>query len=186
MISSLFPHSIQAAKWLAVGLAGLVLLYLGDYVGDSFEPEREPAPPDTVTRERTITRTDTVTQTVPDKVIRYDTVRSVDTVRITVPDTSQIMGVIEPSPLDLSDDRATLTYYDPDAGRYVQNEYAIPKDRWALFPEVSARTTPLGIEASAAIGLRWRDWTVTAGYTTMAGERGVTAGVRWRPVEWSW
>ena len=40
--------------------------------------------------------------------------------------------------------------------------------------------------ATAAAGLRWRDWTLTAGYAFAREHRGVTVGLRWRPVRATW
>jgi len=124
MISTLLPHSIQAAKWLGAAVLAVALMVVGDYVGDSFESERKPAPPDTIEKERTITRMDTVTETVPEAVIRYDTVRTTDTLRVPVPTDFEMQGVIPPRPLDISSDEATLTYWTGE--RWQQNVYDLP------------------------------------------------------------
>jgi len=116
-----------AALGLLVLALGLVAV--GRWWGRATTPQPNTAPPDTVTRTRELVKRDTVTQTVPETVIRYDTVRATDTVRIAVPDSARIKGIIEPSPLDLTEGEATLTYYDPAAGRYMQDVYDIPADR---------------------------------------------------------
>jgi len=184
MTSTLLPHSIQAAKWLGAAVLAVALMVAGDYVGDSIEPDRQPAPPDTIEKERTITRTDTVTETVPRTVIRYDTVRATDTMRVPVPSDFDMMGVVPQQPLDLNDSEATLTYWTGD--RWQQNVYDLPDENWALWPEVEIRTTPIGLEATGALSLRYRKVRLSAGYTTIAGERGFTAGLAVRPFTLTW
>jgi len=158
-------------------------MVVGHYVGDRFEPDRAPAPPDTIERTRTITRTDTVTEAVPRTVIRYDTVRATDTLRVPVPTDFDMMGVVPQKPLDIGPDEATLTYWAGD--RWQQNVYDLPDEPWGLWPAVEIRTTPVGLEATPSVGLRWQDWTLTAGYM-FARKRGVTVSLRWRPVELTW
>ena len=140
---------------------------------------------DTVGVEHAITKRDTVTETVPRTVVRYDTVREVDTVRQAVPTDMSIQGVIPPSPVDIGEE-TRLTYYDTDAQRWTQNRYDIPKDRWHLWPAVEIRTTPVGLQATAAANLRWKKATVSAGYMQAPSRRGVTLGVELRPFTISW
>jgi hypothetical protein len=40
------------------------------------------------------------------------------------------MGTIETRPVDITDGTATLTYFR--GGRYVQNKYDLPTDRWGV------------------------------------------------------
>jgi len=115
-------------------------------------PPQEAAPPDTITKERTITRTDTVTEAVPETVIRYDTVQTTDTLKIPVPAETDFMGVVPPSPLDLTDDQATLTYFDGE--RWIQQEYDVPRDTWRL--DFSAHSTALQSAAVAMTSLQVR------------------------------
>lgn len=150
------------------------------------QPERakQAAPPDTVTKKRTITKRDTVTETVPRTVIRYDTVRATDTLRVPVPADFDMMGAIPQQPLDIGSDEATLTYWTGQ--RWQQNIYELPDEPWALCPEVEIRTTPVGLEAAGTLSLRYRKVTLSAGYTTIAGERGFTAGLAVRPFTLTW
>jgi len=184
MISTLLPHSVSAAKWLGAAVLAVALMVAGDYVGDSFEPDRQPAPPDTIEKERTITRTDTVTEAVPETVIRYDTVRATDTLRVPVPTDFNMMGVVPQRPLDISSNEATLTYWTGD--RWQQNVYDLPDEPWALWPAVKTRTTPVGLAATGRLSLRYRKVTLSAGYTTIAGERGFTAGLAVQPFTITW
>jgi len=186
MISTLLPYSADAVKWLGAAVLAVALMVAGDYVGDSLKPDRKPVPPDTIEKERTITRTDTVTETVPRTVIRYkqDTVRATDTVRVPVPADFEMMGVVPQQPLDIGSGQATLTYWTGD--RWQQNVYDLPDENWALWPEVEIRTTPIGLEATGALSLRYRKVTLSAGYTTIAGERGFTAGLAVRPFTLTW
>jgi len=85
---------------------------------------------DTIRVERTITKRDTVTETVPTVVKKYDTVRTTDTVRVPVPNDFDYLGAIETRPVNVGQDEVTLTYFRD--GRYMQNEYALPQDEWGV------------------------------------------------------
>jgi len=186
MTPTLIPHSDEAAGWLGLLVVAIAytlgVLWVSDRLGG--EPRQQQAPPDTIEKERTITRTDTVTQTVPETVIRYDTVRATDTLRVPVPTGFDMMGVVPQKPLDISPDEATLTYWTGD--RWQQNVYDLPDEPWALWPAVEVRTTPVGLEAAGTLSLRYRKVTLSVGYTTIAGERGFTAGLAVRPFTLPW
>jgi len=154
MISTLLPYSADAVKWLGAAVLAVALMVAGDYVGDSLKPDRKPVPPDTIEKERTITRTDTVTETVPRTVIRYkqDTVRATDTVRVPVPADFEMMGVVPQQPLDIGSDEATLTYWTGD--RWQQNVYGLPRDTWRL--DLRAQGTALRDAAVASTSLQVR------------------------------
>jgi hypothetical protein len=170
--------------WAAL-IVGSALMVLGDQVGQwRAGPDRR-VRTDTITKERTLVRRDTVTETVPRTVVRYDTVRQVDTVLVAVPTDMTIQGVIPPSPVQVEDE-VTLTYYDTDTQRWTQNRYDIPSDTWHLWPSVRAASTPTGLQASALAHLRWRQVTVFGGYTQVDDDRGVTVGVELRPFTVSW
>lgn len=181
LVSWVGAHALQVLGGLVLA-AGIA--YVSVAVDDAIEPTPSPPAPDTVEVERTITRRDTVTQTVPEMVVRYDTVRVRDTIQVVVPEDFRYLGVIERRPLDISEGQATLTYFRN--GRYVQQRYDLPEQHWALWPEVEVRTTPWGVEGRVQGALRWRDWTVTAGYAFARERWGWTVGVRWRPVGVSW
>jgi len=78
-----------------------------------------------------------------------------------------------------------LSGYLPD-GRGRQWTYDIPTDDWHLWPAVEIRTTPAGLQATAAANLRWKKVTVGAGYMQAASRRGVTFGVELRPFTINW
>jgi len=88
--------------------------------------------------------------------------------------------------LSVGSRQVTLSAIDPRSGAGRRYTYDVPRPEWALWPEVEIRTTPWGLEASAGAALRWRDWTVTGGYTIGADRRGWAVGVRWRPVRVTW
>jgi len=176
----------KSAAWLGLAVLLLAALAVGYQVGQWAAPERVPQTrTDTVEVERTITKRDTVTKTVPRTVVRYDTVMQVDTLITQVPTDMTVQGVIPPSPVQVEDE-VTLTYYDPQVQRWTQNRYDIPSDTWHLWPSMSAATTPVGLQATAEANLRWRRVTVSAGYTQAASRRGVTFGVGLRPFTISW
>jgi len=179
-VSVLLDIRVWAALIVAAGL-----LVLGDQVGQWRAESGQLVRTDTTTKERTIIRTDTVTETVPETVVRYDTVAQVDTVIMQVPADMRVQGVIPPSPVDIGE-TVTLTYYDTEAQRWTQNRYDIPSDTWYLWPSVRAQSTPSGMQASVLANLRWRKVTVSAGYMQTADTRGVTFGVELRPFTISW
>jgi len=147
-----FAQLTDKAAALGLLVLALALVAAGRWWGRATAPVPDTAPPDTVTRTRQLVKRDTVTETVPETVIRYDTVRSTDTVRIAVPDSARIKGVIEPSPLDLTEGEATLTYYDPTAGRYMQDVYDIPDTTplVTLAPDLGTTAMPTTLSTHAA------------------------------------
>jgi hypothetical protein len=171
--------------WAALIVAG-ALVILGDQVGQWRAKLQERVRTDTITKERTLVRRDTVTETVPQTVIRYDTVRQVDTVRLVAPPEMEIQGLIPPQPVDFSDRQVTLTYFNPSTRQWLQNRYSVPQDTWHLWPSIRAASMPDGLQASASANLRWRRVTVSAGYMQAADRRGVTVGVELRPFTISW
>jgi len=188
MFSSFAALTDKAAA-LGLLVLALALVAAGRWWERATAPVPDTAPPDTVTRTRELVRRDTVTQTVPETVIRYDTVEATDTVRIAVPDSARIKGIIEPSPLDLTEGEATLTYYDPAAGRYMQDVYDIPQDRNRI--AAFADTYVLPNIAGTTIGaeyerrLEWGRLSVAPGYAvTSMGHGpaltvGLSTGVSW-------
>jgi len=88
--------------------------------------------------------------------------------------------------LSVGSEQVTLSTIDPHSGAGREYAYDVPRPEWALWPETEIRTTPWGLEAALGAGLRWRDWTVTGGYTIGADRRGWAVGVRWRPVRVTW
>jgi len=148
-------------------------------IDDWMEPERERGTkPDTVQVERTIMKRDTVTETVPRTVRVFDTVKTTDTMRVAVPMNYDYMGTISSRPVDVSEDKVTLTYFSD--GRHVQNEYSIPTERNRVSLWGSASTLPdMAVVASGLAYRRdtgWGELEVSAGYAvTPAGRGGVVS-----------
>lgn len=179
------PSLGDLAAWLGAGVLGLALVVVGTWIGRWTAPEPTPVTEtDTVRVGRTITKRDTVTETVPRKVIRYDTVRTTDTVRVPVPRGFDYLGAIERQPIDVQDDEVTLTYFRD--GRYMQNQYDIPRPTWAIAPSVTAEATPSGPAASAALTVSRKSLAVSAGYEVVAGYHGWTVGLTWTPYKIEW
>jgi len=180
------PPLSNAAAWLGAGVLAVALVVVGTWIGRSTAPEANPVTtaPDTVTVERTITKRDTVTETVPRKVIRYDTVRTTDTVRVPVPKDFDYLGAIETRPVDVQDDEVMLTYFR--GGRYMQNRYDIPRPTWAIAPSLTAEATPGGVGASAALTVSRKSLAVSAGYEVAQDYHGWTVGLTWTPYEATW
>lgn len=126
------PSLTDSAAALGLAVLGIALVVVGTWLGRWTAPEANPVTvsPDTVRVGRTITRRDTVTETVPKVVRTYDTVRTTDTVRVPVPEGFDYLGAIETRPVDVGQDVVTLTYFRD--GRYMQNEYNLPQDRWGV------------------------------------------------------
>jgi len=154
MISNLLPYGVTAAKWLTIVLvlAAYTVGMIWTYEAIDADPKQQTAPTDTITKKRSITRTDTVTETVPTTVIRYDTVETTDTLKIPLPSDTDFIGAVPPSPLDLSSKQATLTYFDGE--RWMQQEYDIPRDTWRL--DLQAKGTALRDAAVASTSLQVR------------------------------
>jgi len=174
-------------------VVGTLLLGIGFYTGRSTAPQDDRlAPPDTdsVDARRPTLQWDPVW---PEVVTVYDTIRAESLVRDTMwlPSDFEVAGCFQGEPLRketpiLGPTRYRTTYWDPHARRYKQKTYEAGRPRWALWPETEVRTTPWGLQAHLAAGLRWRSWTVTAGYAFARKRRGVTVGLRWRPVRVTW
>jgi len=180
------PSLSDAAAWLGAGVLAVALVVVGTWLGRSTVPEANTvtAPPDTVTVERTITKRDTVTETVPRKVVRYDTVRTTDTVRVPVPENFDFLGAIERRPIDVQDDEVTLTYFRD--GRYMQNRYDIPQETWAIAPSLTAEATPDGPVTSAALTVSRKSLAVSAGYEVAQNYHGWSFALTWTPYEATW
>ena len=134
---------------------------------------------------------DTSGQETPRTEIRYRTVR--DTVRDTlfVP-TSLSDGVVsDRTPLDITEDRATWTYYDPQESRFEQRVFAVPQDAlelythglvraWAPLDSVSPRLDRVYL--GAGLGLRYKRLRVhiSALTTPTLSEQRVSLGVVYR------
>lgn len=176
---------LDVRVWGALLAAG-ALLALGYEARTWVEPTPEAPAPDTVVKERQITKTDTVTETVPETVIRYDTVRTTDTVEVPVPSNFNVKGLIEPQPVDVSGQEVTLTYFDPQAGRYTQNVYAVPPDRYRfrLYAVGLRQWQPamyqVGLGAEAYLNPKWLPFAIEPFAEARVGRHLVlSTGLRW-------
>jgi len=175
----------DSAAALGAVVLGIALVVAGTWIGRSTAPDASTVTEtDTVRVGRTITKRDTVTETMPRKVIRYDTVRTTDTVRVPVPDSFRFMGAIETRPVDVGKDQVTLTYFRD--GRYMQNQYDIPSPTWSIAPSVTAEATPSGPVTSAALTVSRQGLSLSAGYEVATDYHGWTVGLTWAPYEIEW
>lgn len=172
---------------------GALLLGVGTWYGRATAPPPDRrAPPDTDSVE--VKEPDRSLSAIwPDRLVVYDTIRTDSLVRDTMwlPRGYEVAGCFQGEPLRretsvLGPDTYTTTYFDPSARRYKQKSYRWGRPTWALWPEVEIRTTPAGLQASGLVSLRYRKVTLFAGYTTLAGERGFTAGLAVRPFTLTW
>ena len=179
------PSLSDAAAWLGAGVLAIALVVLGTWIGRWTAPKANTVTKtDTLRVERTITKRDTVTETVPTVVSKYDTVRTRDTVRVPVPDAFGYLGAIETRPVDVSDDEVALTYFRD--GRYLQNKYDIPRPTWSIAPSVTAGATPDGPVTSAALTVSRKSLAVSAGYEVAQDYHGWTVGLTWTPYKIEW
>jgi hypothetical protein len=182
------PSLTDSAAALGLAVLGIALVVVGTWLGRWTAPEANPVTvsPDTVRVGRTITRRDTVTETVAETIVRYDTIRTTDTAFVPVPTGWQPTGLIGSAPLDLSEDEATLTYWDHRGRRFEQKVYDIPQPTWGIAPSVTAEATPDGPVASAALTVSRKSLSLSAGYEVAAGYHGWTLGLTWTPYEATW
>jgi len=182
------PPLTDAAAWLGAGVLAVALVVVGTWLGRWTAPDANTVtvPPDTIIKEREITRRDTVTETVAETVVRYDTIHTVDTAFVPVPTGWQPTGLIGAAPLDLSQDEATLTYWNHEGRRFEQKVYDIPQPIWAIAPSVTAEATPEGVGASAALTVTRKSLSLSVGYEVAAGYHGWTLGLTWTPYRIQW
>lgn len=179
------PPLSDAAAWLGAGVLAIALVVLGTWIGRWTAPKANTVTKtDTLRVERTITKRDTVTETVPTVVRKYDTVRTRDTVRVPVPDAFGYLGAIETRPVDVAQDEVTLTYFRD--GRYIQNRYDIPQPTWAIVPSVTAEATPSGPAAGAALTVSRKSLSLSAGYEVSQAHHGWTVGLTLAPYKIEW
>jgi len=148
---------------------------------------------DTVTVEAERVVRDTVMQTVPRLVRVTDTVRvqDTDTVRAAVPVKDSIggepvpwrpHGLITSAPVDIDGHRVTLTYWQPDARRWVQNEYRVDRPAFGLTARVGSQVLPQTSVAYGRLEAQYRvsEWihlTGNAGQAVTEDGHGWTGGV---------
>jgi hypothetical protein len=182
------PSLSDAAAWLGAGVVAIALVVLGSWLGRWTAPEANTVTtaPDTVRVERTITKRDTVTETVAETIVRYDTVTTTDTAFVPVPTDWQPTGLIGSAPLDIGQDEATLTYWNHRGRRFEQKVYDIPQPTWSLAPSVTAEATPSGPVTSAAVTLGRKSLSLSAGYEVAQDYRGWTVGLTWTPYKLEW
>lgn len=86
-----------------------------------------------VERDRPIAEKDTSGQEEPDVEVRYDTVRATDTLTVPVPSSLPLEPIMsDRTPLDITEDAVTHSYYDPRERRWEQRVYRVPADRFGL------------------------------------------------------
>jgi hypothetical protein len=181
------PSLTDSAAALGLAVLGIALVTVGTWLGRWTAPTPNPiTETDTMRVEREITRRDTVTETVPRTVIRYDTVETTDTAFVPIPTGWQPTGLIGSAPLDLSQDEATLTYWNHEGRRFEQKVYDTPQPTWAIAPSLTAEATPGGVGASAALTVSRKSLAVSAGYEVAQGYYGWMVGLTWTPYEATW
>lgn len=182
------PSLTDSAAALGISVLGIALVVVGTWIGRWTAPDAGNAtvPPDTIIKEREITRRDTVTQTVAETIVRYDTVTTIDTAFVPVPTGWQPTGMIGSAPLDLSQDEATLTYWNHQGGRFEQMVYDIPQPTWSIAPSMTAEAAPSGPVASAALTISRKSLAVSAAYEVSQGYHGWTVGLTWTPYKIEW
>ncbi len=139
--------------------------------------------------------TDTTGQREPDVEIRYrtrtettrvrDTLR--DTLRVPVPSELTEGVVSDRTPIEVTPDRATWTYWDPSDRRYEQREWRVPVDRYqASVYAVGLRrwqprpTIQAGLGVEATLRPEWLPGAIEPFGEVRAGRQVVaTTGLRW-------
>jgi hypothetical protein len=172
-------------------VVGVLSWSAGRYVGDDLVPPRvdtvrvqsdAPPPAEPATPEQRIvyrTRTDTVQQACLSLPDTYDTRR---------------ISLVQPLPVSIEGRRVTLTRYDVQDARYVQDVYRVPRERWALGPMVRADLGRRWWGAQAGVRLQYRNTEALLTYSII-GPRinsgnprsaGIALGIRWTPYTLRW
>jgi len=187
-MTSLFASLTDSAAALGAVVLGIALVVVGTWLGRWTAPEVNTvtAPPDTIIKEREITKRDTVTETVAETIVRYDTVTTTDTAFVPVPTGWQPTGLIGSAPLDIGQDEATLTYWNHEGRRFEQKVYDIPQPTWSIAPSLTAEATPDGPVTSAALTVTRKSLAVSAGYEVSQAHHGWTVGLTWTPYKLEW
>lgn len=142
-------------------------------------------------RMRRLAPSDTAGQDEADVEIRYktrvDTVR--DSVRVPVPTSLPSMPMLsDRTPIEVTADRVTWSYYDPSDDRWEQRLYSVPTDRWELSAYATARARMAGLSrpervwVGPALRLRYRRLSahVSALTTPLLKRQRVFFGLRYK------
>jgi len=177
---------------IGAGVVVLALIVGAVRIDRALRPTPEAPAPDTVrtTVEKMVR--DTVTQTVPRTVRVTDTLRitDTDTVTVRVPivgdrgnrDALQPHGLITSAPVAIDGQDVTLTYWQPSARRWVQNEYRVDRPAFGLTARIGSQVLPQTSVAYGRLEARYRvnDWVhvgANAGQAVTEDGRGWMGGV---------
>lgn len=129
--------------YLTVG-AWAVGAAMGLYLGRWSLTPKTPAAPETkvVYRDREVRIRDTVTVDRPVERIIYRTVRDTVHIRVVAPMRFDVQGLITSTPLRITPRLITLTYVDPETGRFQQDRYKVPRSRVGYGLRVGGGITP--------------------------------------------
>lgn len=130
----------------------------------------------------------------PDLRVKYkrDTTVIRDTVHVPIPSNlSSTPAVSSRSPLEITEDRVTWTFFDPRTRQWTQQAYAVPQDNFFLRAHAlvrvyaPVRNVSLAAErtwAGVGVSARWRRLEASVSALTSAGfeRQRVSFGVRWR------
>jgi len=184
---SLTVAALGAALGLVLGLgAGYWVWHTPDQ-GASELPEL----PGTwaLERDRPLQPRDTAGQAEPDVEIRYrtrtDTIQ--DTVHVPLPSGLTEGVVSDRTPIVVTPERATWTYWDPSDHRYEQREWRVPVDRYqgSVYAVGLRRWQPrptlqAGLGVEATLNPRWLPGAIEPFGEVRAGRQVVAStGLRW-------
>jgi len=139
---------------------------------------------DTVRVDRTLVRTDTITEAVPTERVVYRTVTDTVVRRVPMPVglADVDLSLTAPDPIRIDGARVTLTRYDVQEGAWVQDRYRVDRRRWHIAPALSVSILPAGVGASAGIEARWRRVRLTAGYAAVGHTHGPALRLTYTPL----
>jgi len=141
---------------------------------------------DTVRVDRTLVRTDTVTEAVPVERMVYRTVTDTVVRRVPMPVglADVDLSLTAPDPIRIDGARVTLTRYDVQERAWVQDRYRTERRRWHIAPVLSASILPAGVGASAGIDARWRRVRLTATYAAIGDAHGPALRLTYTPLRY--
>jgi hypothetical protein len=140
-------------------------------------------------RDRPLQPRDTAGQAEPDVEIRYrtrtDTIQ--DTVHVPLPSGLTEGVVSDRTPIVVTPERATWTYWDPSDHRYEQREWRVPVDRYqgSVYAVGLRRWQPrptlqAGLGVEATLNPRWLPGAIEPFGEVRAGRQVVAStGLRW-------
>ena len=175
---------IEYTKYAAFAVLLLAGMYLGFYVGSCNKT------PEIITeivyKDRQIVERDTITVDRPVTRYIYQTVTDTVEKKIYVPVDFDMAGIISHAPIKIDRDEVTLTWFDPDSMRFVQDRFVVQRPNWSVEVALSADHLP-GYTLTSMKGIvRYKRFSGHIGYGVYgSGGFGLVFGVQISLIKWA-